>query len=302
MKISLRFCLFFFLLTPYCSSAQSTYKGMNGVEYPVYSNGGTQKVREKRYVIMHGILKLANDQTDSLIFDSDQYDQPEVKPLLYNDMPKELADVFNKAISGDSLIIKLPLHIMIPDETERNETKNRWDFVLFIVKIRGVYKTKREAINAQKEFTQLTDNKEVEDDSFAEPPPPPPPPPPPAKNRLRSQTNADQTNDPNEDLIFTKVETEARFPGNWTNYLMEHLNADLPSKNNAPVGTYTVIVRFVVDKNGEIRNVIAENNPGYGLAKEAVRVIKASGRWSPGVQNGRPVTCYKRQPITWMVQ
>ena len=113
------------LITPFFSNAQSQHKGLNGVEYTVYSSGGTQKVKEKLYVIMHGVLKVANDQTDSIIFDSDDIKQLEIKPMSYDGMPNELADVFNKAKSGDSLVIQLPLEVMIPNATESSSPRSQ---------------------------------------------------------------------------------------------------------------------------------------------------------------------------------
>lgn len=300
-------------LTPFISNAQSLQKGLNGVEYTVFSAGGTQQVKEKLYVFMHLILKVANDQTDSLIIDSDDVDQSEIRPLSYNGMPDELTAILNKAKSGDSLSIKLPLEVMIPDATERAEYVTRWNHVLCLLKIRGVYRSKSEANKAIRKWN-ISNNKSSNKNNTPKNnrsknradsrdlPTPPPPPPPPGKKSLRSQSTDARLGDIDESQIFEKVETDAYFPGNWMSYLMEHLNADLPSINKAPAGSYTVIVQFIVDKKGKISDVKAMNDPGYGLAKEAVRVIKASGRWSPGQQNGKPVTCYKRQPITWVVE
>ena len=105
-----------------------------------------------------------------------------------------------------------------------------------------------------------------------------------------------------EDKVFQKVEVEAEYDGNWVNFLSSNLNAELPAENGAEAGSYTVIVRFIVSKDGSISDIVAESDPGYGLANEAIRVIKKSKKWRPGEQNGRQVTCYKRQPITWLVQ
>jgi periplasmic protein TonB len=106
------------------------------------------------------------------------------------------------------------------------------------------------------------------------------------------------------DSPFTRVEVEAEFPGGfsgWRTYLQKNLNANIPNKRKAPVGTYTVIVLFVVDKNGEISNVKAETNHGYGMEKEVVRVIKKGPNWTPAMQNGKIVKAYRRQPVTFMI-
>ena len=111
--------------------------------------------------------------------------------------------------------------------------------------------------------------------------------------------------DDDENKIFTKVEVDASYPGgesSWRRYLTNNLDSEVPGSNGAGAGTYTVIVRFIVAKDGSVSDVVAETNHGYGMEQESVRAIKKSGKWKPAVQNGRNVTAYKRQPITWLVQ
>ncbi len=106
-----------------------------------------------------------------------------------------------------------------------------------------------------------------------------------------------------DDKIFTKVYDEASFPGGaavFGIYLKENLNTNLPKKNGAPAGTYTVIVRFLVAKDGSISDVEALTRPGYGMEKEAIRVIEGGPKWKPGEVNG-PVKSFKTQPITFIV-
>lgn len=105
--------------------------------------------------------------------------------------------------------------------------------------------------------------------------------------------------------IFTKVEHEAEFPGGlegWKKFLMKNLNPEVPGNNGAPAGLYTIIVRFVVKKDGSLDDIQLENSEGYGMDAEVKRVIAKSGQWIPAVQNGRKVNAYRRQPITFYVQ
>ena len=67
---------------------------------------------------------------------------------------------------------------------------------------------------------------------------------------------------------------------------------------NAPNGTYTVYVKFVVRKDGSLTDIYCENYPGYGVCEEGMRVIKKSRKWNPGLVNGQPVDARKRQPIS----
>ena len=108
-----------------------------------------------------------------------------------------------------------------------------------------------------------------------------------------------------ENKIFNKVEVEAAFPGGegaWRRYLQNNLDANVPIENSAPEGTYQVIVRFIVSKDGSISDVQPETKFGYGMEAEAVKAIKKGPKWTPALQNGRNVNAYRRQPITFVVQ
>lgn len=106
------------------------------------------------------------------------------------------------------------------------------------------------------------------------------------------------------DKVFTVVQIPAEFPGGtdaWRKYLERNLNRDAPTDNGAPPGKYTVMVSFIVAKDGAISDVKAENDPGYGTADEAVRVIKKGPAWKPAVQNGRNVIYRHKQSVTFVV-
>ena len=125
----------------------------------------------------------------------------------------------------------------------------------------------------------------------------------PVEDKGTQITEAPKSND--EDKIFTKVENEAAFPGGeaaWRRYLERNLNPSAPVDNGAPQGTYQVIVRFIVSKDGSISDVTPETKFGYGMEEEAVKVIKKGPKWTPALQNGRNVNAYRRQPITFQVQ
>ena len=107
-----------------------------------------------------------------------------------------------------------------------------------------------------------------------------------------------------ENKVFNKVEVEASFPGGdaaWGRYLKNNLDANVPVENEAPEGTYTVIVRFIVSRDGSISEVVPETKLGYGMEAEAVKIIKKGPNWKPALQNGRNVNAYRRQPITFVV-
>lgn len=104
--------------------------------------------------------------------------------------------------------------------------------------------------------------------------------------------------------IFTVVQIPAEYPGGieaWNRYLIRNLNSNVPVDNGAPAGKHTVVLSFIVDKNGNISDIVAENDPGYGTKEEAIRVLKKGGGWKPAVQNGRNVIYRHRQSISFQV-
>ncbi len=127
---------------------------------------------------------------------------------------------------------------------------------------------------------------------------------PPVEEKGTGAVEAPKVKTEDYDKEFKSVQIQAKFPGGdgeWRKYLERNLNRDLPVENGAPPNNYTVVVSFLVDKDGNISEVKAENNPGYGTADEAVRVIKKGPKWIPAVQNGRNVIYRQRQSITFQV-
>ena len=105
------------------------------------------------------------------------------------------------------------------------------------------------------------------------------------------------------DKVFTKVENPAEFPGGqdaWRRYLERSLQYPEAAQENGIQGV--VRVQFIVDKEGNISEVQALNNPGEGLAEEAVRIIKKGPKWKPAEQNGRKVIYRHIQSITFKLE
>lgn len=63
--------------------------------------------------------------------------------------------------------------------------------------------------------------------------------------------------------------------------------------------TLRVYVSFVVEKDGSLTDIIVKNDPGYGMGKEAIRVLKSlKTKWAPGILDGKPVRTAYNLPIT----
>ena len=104
-----------------------------------------------------------------------------------------------------------------------------------------------------------------------------------------------------DDSPLSIVEIEAKFTGNWENFLRKNLNPEVPLNNDAPPGSYTVLIQFVVDIDGSVSDIKALSSAGYGMEQEAIRVFKKAAKWEPAIMNGFKVKAYRKQPITFMV-
>ncbi len=95
-----------------------------------------------------------------------------------------------------------------------------------------------------------------------------------------------------------------QFPGGeeaLAKYLEQNLNHKLPQERGGPEGKYTVVLSFLVEEDGTISNVEARNDPGYGTAEEAIRVIKNGPNWIPSERDGKKGNYLKRMSIEFMV-
>ena len=88
------------------------------------------------------------------------------------------------------------------------------------------------------------------------------------------------------------------YPGGmegWTKYLYRNLT--YPEKELRKRIEGRVLVQFVVMANGKVRDVKVIQSVSPGLDAEAVRVIKKSRGWNPGIKDGKPVNTKFTVPI-----
>jgi len=98
--------------------------------------------------------------------------------------------------------------------------------------------------------------------------------------------------------------TPPQFPGGeeaLAKYLEQNLNHKLPSERGGPEGKYTVVLSFLVEEDGTVSNIEARNDPGYGTAEEAIRVIKNGPNWIPSERDGKKGNYLKRLLIEFTV-
>ncbi len=100
------------------------------------------------------------------------------------------------------------------------------------------------------------------------------------------------------------IKIPAQFPGGqygWIRFVESNLDVNLPVRNGAPVGRFSVKIRFTVGKDGTLADINAENDPGYGMADEAIRILEISPKWIPASVNGVNVNYKNSQAIIFLV-
>jgi protein TonB len=103
--------------------------------------------------------------------------------------------------------------------------------------------------------------------------------------------------------IFISVEQMPQFPGGEAalmKYLASHINYPPMAAENNIQGR--VIVQFVVDKTGKVGEVKLARSVDKDLDNEALRVCKSLPKFTPGRQNGQPVSVWYTLPVTFKLQ
>ncbi|RZJ99628.1 MAG: energy transducer TonB [Flavobacterium sp.] len=108
------------------------------------------------------------------------------------------------------------------------------------------------------------------------------------------QTDSKIVEDSNQ--IYTAVEVKPDFPGGLQKfYDFVGKNYKVPEDEDIKG---KVFVQFVVERDGTLTDIKVIRDLGFGTGKEAIRVLKKSPKWKPGIQNGRPVRVLYSLPIS----
>lgn len=102
----------------------------------------------------------------------------------------------------------------------------------------------------------------------------------------------------NEPVLAAALDKMPEFPGGMAKfYTFVGNNFQRPELEAEK--TLRVYVSFVVEKDGSLTDIMVKNDPGYGMGREAVRVLKSlKTKWTPGILNGKAVRTAYNLPIT----
>lgn len=106
-----------------------------------------------------------------------------------------------------------------------------------------------------------------------------------------------------EAKVFEKVEQNAYTNSKqWFDHIKKSIQLPDSILKDIPAGTYKVSVKFIVDIHGNIGQIKAKNDPGYGLSVKSEKIISSyKGKWIPANQCGRNVKSYEEETIVFVI-
>lgn len=104
-------------------------------------------------------------------------------------------------------------------------------------------------------------------------------------------------------VVFETVEIAPEPPGGLNAFrLWIGQNYAYPQKAIDAGVNGTIEISFVVERDGSLSDIRILRDLKHGTGEEAVRVLKKAAKWSPGIQNGRPVRVAYTLPIRLATQ
>lgn len=99
------------------------------------------------------------------------------------------------------------------------------------------------------------------------------------------------------------IDKQPGYPRGFTNFYKD-INSKLiypqaAIKNNIEG---KVTVQFIIQKDGTLINPEIINGLGYGCDEAVIDAIKKTGRWNPGIQNGKPVVAKFQTDIIFKLE
>ena len=120
-------------------------------------------------------------------------------------------------------------------------------------------------------------------------------------NNVRMRMTNPSTNDNgSSNEVYDMVETLPIPDGGmagWSSYLSANLGYPTTARRKGIDGT--VIVAFIVNTDGTVSDFELLKGIGGGCDEEAIRIVKNSPKWTPGMQDGKAVRTLMRLPINF---
>ena len=120
------------------------------------------------------------------------------------------------------------------------------------------------------------------------------------KLAVRKEKSIPEKQDDTKD--YSKIEQMPQFPGGvkeMMNFIKKNLRYPVIAQEQGKTGT--VLVQFIVDKNGKIANAKVINEANSALGEEAIRMVRKMPDWTPGKQGGKVVNVACTIPFKFLL-
>lgn len=103
--------------------------------------------------------------------------------------------------------------------------------------------------------------------------------------------------------VYDVVEHMPQFPGG-PSAMMKYLadNISYPEEAEKKGAQGRVIIAFIVECDGSVSNPKVTTSAEEHLDKEALRLVRAMPKWTPGTQDGHPVRVKYTVPVTFRLK
>jgi len=98
--------------------------------------------------------------------------------------------------------------------------------------------------------------------------------------------------------LYTKVDVNPEFPGGldgFYRFLGKNIRYPVEAREQYIQGT--VVITFIVDENGAPGAFLVARSVRSDMDQEAIRVLRSSPKWKPGLYEGKPVPVMYGIPI-----
>ncbi len=96
-----------------------------------------------------------------------------------------------------------------------------------------------------------------------------------------------------------RLDKKPEYPGGIQNFIKEVGRRYKTPESASDAGVMKILVSFIVETDGSLSNIKVTRDPGFGLGREAIRVLQSmKTKWSPGIQKGQPVRTAYNLPIS----
>ncbi|MDQ6815754.1 MAG: TonB family protein, partial [Bacteroidota bacterium] len=168
---------------------------------------------------------------------------------------------------------------------------------VIIITLKGQNSNQKNFESQQKKFEAEQKNSEVQQKKFGD-----------DQKSFEAQQKkfeAEQQNQRQQtkyDKVFTVVENPPYYPSGmsaFAGYIKSNMKYPKEALEKKIEGA--VLIQFIVNDEGQLSDFKKLSAKGNGLEDEAIRLLKNSGNWKPGVQNGRKVTVQVQQQVVFQL-